>query len=401
MPLSPDLAKNIQNFLHTQEKQILSPYACQSSLGIRKIPESSTFRPVFVRDGDRIIHSLSYARYFDKTQVFFWIKSDLHQHRMLHVQLVSKLGRVVASVLGLNQDLVEAIALGHDIGHPPFGHDGERILSDLCKSKGIGSYHHNYGSVWFLQEVERQNLTLPVLDGILCHNGESHHQKIALEGSLPLSWDQLNKEREELRMENIREIQPKTLEGILVRYIDVVSYISRDILDAEHLNIIKFSDIPDNVKKVLGTTNREIIDSLITDIISESYHQPYIGYSDAVFEALQELYRFNLDHIYLHEEKETVLPLITRAIHTLWDKYYQDLMDENRDSKIYTDHIDFNLRMIQDRYPEINSHQKYPYLQNSPEIIVRDFISGMTDQYFWNLASEIDPSLSFHPESIY
>ncbi|MHA1521013.1 MAG: deoxyguanosinetriphosphate triphosphohydrolase family protein [Promethearchaeota archaeon] len=401
MPLPPDLAKNIQNFLSTQEKQILSPLACKSSLGIRKIPESSTFRPVFVRDGDRIIHSLSYARYFDKTQVFFWIKSDLHQHRMLHVQLVAKLGRVVANVLGLNQDLVESIALGHDIGHPPFGHDGERILSDLCQSKGIGYYHHNYGSTWFLQDIELQNLTLPVLDGILCHNGENHKQKIALEDSLPLTWDQWYKEREELRMENIREIQPKTLEGILVRYIDVVSYISRDILDAEHLGIIKFSDLPENVKKVLGTTNREIIDSLITDIISESYQQPFIGYSDDVFDALKELYKFNLDHIYLHEKKNAVLPLIKRAFHTLWDKYYQDLIEENRDSNIYTDHIDFNLKMIQDRYPEIDSYQNYTYMQNQPEIIVRDFIAGMTDQYFWQLTKQIDPSIDYTPATIY
>ena len=401
MPLSPDLAKNIRNFLQIQEEKNLSPYACPSSLGIRQYPEHSIFRPAFIRDGDRIIHSLSYARYFDKTQVFFWIKSDLHQHRMLHVQLVSKLARVVANVLGLNQDLVEAIALGHDIGHPPFGHDGERILSDLCNLNGIGFYHHNYGSVWFLQEIERQNLTLPVLDGILCHNGEIHQQKIALEGSLPLTWNQWNLEREGLRMENIRDLQPKTLEGILVRYIDVVSYISRDILDAEHLKILTFSDIPSNVKNILGTTNREIIDALITDIISESYQQPYIGYSDAVFGALQELYQFNLDNIYMHEKKIAVLPVIKRAFHTLWNHYYQDLIEENHDSKIYIDHLDFNLKMLMDRYPEIDSIQKYPYLQNPPEIIVRDFIAGMTDQYFWNLAQEIDPSLRFHPEKIY
>lgn len=401
MGLSSDQIDQILLSFQKQEETLLHPLACSSHFGTRKHEEPKSFRPVFIHDGDRIIHSLSYARYFDKTQVFFWIQSDLHQHRMLHVQLVSNLARVVAAVLGLNQDLVESIALGHDIGHPPFGHDGERILSSLCEKNRIGGYYHNYGSVWFLQEVEQQNLSLPVLDGILGHNGEIHQQQMKKADFKTLSWDTFTQEKEALRIHHKRNLQPKTLEGILVRYIDVVSYISRDILDAENLGILKFQDIPNNVKNILGSTNREIINTLISDLISNSINQPFIGYTKDVYFALEELYKFNIEKIYTHNDKETYLPVIQHAFEVLWSKYLEDINNENQNSKIYTDHIDLNLKMIQTRSPEINSYDNYLYMQNPPEVIVRDFIAGMTDQYFWQLAKQTDPSIDFIPATIY
>ncbi|WP_457559095.1 deoxyguanosinetriphosphate triphosphohydrolase family protein [Candidatus Harpocratesius sp.] len=393
MPFSTRLVDQILQEFQRKERLLLGPFGFSSASAEREINEPKSYRSTFVRDGDRIIHSLSYARYFDKTQVFFWIQSDMHQHRMLHVQLVSKLARVVARILGLNTDLVEAIALGHDIGHPPFGHDGEHILSQICQKNGIGSYHHNYGSVWFLQEIEHQNLSLPVLDGILGHNGEQQVPKISLPQHDILSWHIFYKEMEDLRFDRAVSLQPKTLEGILVRFIDVISYISRDILDAEHLRILSFSDIPDLVKSTLGTSNREIINTLVSDIIINSRNQPYIAYSQEIFHALETLYQFNLKNLYLHQDKKRCLPVLREAYYLLWDHYLSDYLRKDFTSKIFTDHIDLNLRLINTRFPEINNYDAYPYLKKPAEIIIRDFIAGMTDQYFWKLVHDLDPSL--------
>jgi dGTPase len=387
-----------QNTLN--EQQLLGPYAFPSAKAIRKRVETENYRSPFTRDADRILHSFSFARFFDKTQVFFWVKSDLHSHRMLHVQLVSKIAREIAHILRLNEYLTEAIALGHDIGHVPFGHDGEYELNKLCVKHGIGEFHHNYESVWFLQEVEMQNLTLPVIDSILCHNGESHYNILTpkLEN---LTWEFHGKEMNDLLKGKNRDPIPKTLEGCLVRIADTISYISRDVMDAENLGFLKFDDIPDTVKDRLGKTNREIINSLITDVIANSLNKNQIGYSEDIYSALQDLYQFNYKNIYTHQNKMRHQPVICDAFHLLWDHYYDDLINDRKESKIFLDHLYFNLKQIRTRLPEINSLEKYPYARQPPEIIVRDFLAGMTDQYFWQLANELGPQLRFEPDEIY
>ncbi|MHA1510570.1 MAG: deoxyguanosinetriphosphate triphosphohydrolase family protein [Promethearchaeota archaeon] len=400
MSLPPRILNRIILENNERDELILGKFAYPNKLAKRKHVELPDYRSPFTRDADRIIHSLSFARYFDKTQAFFWVNSDIHQRRMLHVQLVSKMGRELAIVLKLNQDLVEAIALGHDIGHVPFGHDGERMLSDLCKKHGIGEYFHNFGSVHFLQEIEMQNLTLPVVDGILCHNGEKHH-RLLHPSHVELTWENHEKEIQNLIDGKGQNIYPKTLEGSLVRVVDTISYISRDILDAEHMGILKFSDIPSSVQEILGNTNRGIINSLISDLIKNSIDCKHIAYSEEVFNALTELYSFNLDKIYLHKDKLKPLKIIEKAFGILWDKYYDDLIQKKTRSKIFVDHLELNLNQIKTRLPNINSLEKYPYVNQTPEIIVRDFLAGMTDQYFWELAGEIDPSLVFHPETVY
>src|SRR5512139_4107694 len=172
--------------LNRRESSILSPQATPSTAAIHRRPEERVergHRLNFSLDADRILHSLAYSRYIDKTQVFYLIKNDHITHRVLHVQLVSKISRTIGRFLGLNEDLIEAIALGHDIGHTPFGHDGERFLSELCREHGIGSFHHNVQSVHFLDCVERKgrgwNLSLQTLDGILCHDGEVHTHELS------------------------------------------------------------------------------------------------------------------------------------------------------------------------------------------------------------------------------
>jgi dGTPase len=388
----------VQNEQYELQNYHQNAFFSKDALRIR--PELNSFRPAFCRDADRILHSLSFARFFDKTQVFFWINSDIHQHRMLHVQLVSKIARYLAKILRLNEDLVEAISLGHDIGHVPFGHDGERILDELCQQHRIGRFYHNYESIWFLQEIEMQNLTLPVLDGILSHNGESHFAKLHPDRKT-LIFDHLFEEMEGLKNNSFSDLLPKTLEGCLVRFVDTISYISRDVMDAENLGFLHFEDIPEKVKLILGASNRDIINVLSTDLIQNSLEQDYIAYSPQVFDALQELYQFNYQKIYTHPEKMQGLSIIREAFKMLWDYFYEDLIHQNFQSKIYTDHLKLNLHQIATRYPEINSLETYPYAHQPPEIIVRDFLAGCTDQYFWMLAKTLDPQLELPRKTIY
>ena len=173
--------KKIKDRIDHSEKERLSPWACLSRDALRRKKEKSILaghRQNFSLDTDRILHSLAYSRYIDKTQVFYLIKNDHITHRVLHVQLVSKIARTVGRLLRLNEDLIEAISLGHDIGHTPFGHDGEKLLSKMCLKHGIGHFLHNIQCFLFLEKIERKgvgwNLSLQVLDGILCHNGELH-----------------------------------------------------------------------------------------------------------------------------------------------------------------------------------------------------------------------------------
>ena len=259
-----------------RERWTLSKHACRSNRGRRNFPEREVtpdrknVRPVFFHDTDRIIHSLAYSRYIDKTQVFYLFENDHVTHRVLHVQFVSKIARVIGRFLRLNEDLIEAIALGHDLGHVPYGHDGEKVLKTICNSEGIGTFCHNAQSVRFLTELENNgeglNLSLQVLDGILCHNGEllsneysPHYDK---------NWEQFEEEYKEcLLIEGYdKHIFPMTLEGCVVRVADVIAYVGRDIEDAVMVNLIRREDVPKAIADVFeGARNDKIINTLILD----------------------------------------------------------------------------------------------------------------------------------------
>jgi len=169
----------LKDRLDEREQEHLCSLAALSRTGIRRRQKDQTgHRQAFALDADRILHSRSYTRYIDKTQVFYMVSNDHITHRVLHVQLVSKIARTIGRFLRLNEDLIEAIALGHDIGHPPFGHDGEKELARLCQEHGLPPFQHNVQSIQFLERLERKgrgwDLTLQTLDGILCHDGEIH-----------------------------------------------------------------------------------------------------------------------------------------------------------------------------------------------------------------------------------
>jgi dGTPase len=368
-----NLLDTLREQLDHRETQMLAAGAAFSSQAKRRFLEvrlQTGYRQTYALDTDRILHSRAYTRYIDKTQVFYLIRNDHITHRVLHVQLVSKIARTIGRFLGLNEDLIEAIALGHDIGHTPFGHDGERFLSKLCHQSGIGHFLHNVQSIQFLDRVERKgrgwNLCLQTLDGILCHDGEIHNQ--VLEPIRNKSFETLAQEMAAKKMSPEFALMPMTLEGCVVRMADTIAYIGRDLEDAIRLNVIKRSDLPRDVELVLGNTNGTIVYNLVTDIISHSYGKSYIAFSDRVSYALKRLKVFNLDRIYLNPLIKQYSEDIRRLFDFLFSKYLNELEHEDRSSRIFTGF----LKDMSDDY--VHQHQ-------SAEI-VRDFIAGMTDHYF-------------------
>jgi dGTPase len=373
--------------LRERESAHLSPQAVGSAAGVRRRAEKlQGYRQNFAQDADRILHSRAYARYIDKTQVFCLIRNDHITHRVLHVQLVSRIARTIGRYLLLNEDLIEAVSLGHDIGHPPFGHSGEAFLSQLCREHGLPPFQHNIQSIRALDKLERKgrgwNLCLHTLDGILCHDGESHVRRLSpahLSGFTEFDL------KVELKSANpALDLQPMSLEGCVVRMADTVAYVGKDIEDAIILGLIKRSDIPARCAALLGETNGSIVYALVTDLIRNSLVPAAaqtgleeigsIGFSAAVAEALEELREFNYRHIYMAPQTQEYMPMIELCYRHLFDHYLKNLENGTGDS------LDVDLLDDLDR----------AYVDSQPAAArVRDFIAGMTDDYFLRRAEAI------------
>lgn len=355
---------------------LFSKNATLSSDAIRRYDrKKEDIRSPYSRDADRILHSRAYARYIDKTQVFSLLENDHITHRVLHVQLVSKISRTVGRSLHLNEDLLEAIALGHDIGHIPFGHFGEKCLSSICKREGIGSFKHNIQGVRFLDEIENLDLTHQVLDGILCHDGESNATTLS---PTPIPRDHAF----ELLEDRCRaasagdEMIPSTPEGCVVRFSDTIAYIARDLRDATEVGLIEgFGALPDDIRSALGEDETEIINRLTLDLMASSAGSDggTIGFSEEIGDALIRLKRFNYDQIYEHPKTRSQDPIIRKMFEEVFSSLKNDLEDEQKMSKIFTDFLDT---------PWLSEEYRASI---SPAGAVRDFIAGMTDRYFERL----------------
>ncbi len=285
-------------------------------------------------------------------------------------RLVSKIARTIGRCLRLNEDLLEAIALGHDIGHIPYGHFGETCLSTLCEEYCIGKFFHNVQSVQFLDRIEDCDLTMQVLDGILCHNGEADDVKISPEPCL--TWLAFDKKVQD-NTEGRRTKAPMTLEGCIVKFADTIAYIGRDLQDAREVGLIgRATPLPKDCRDILGDTNREIINTLIYDLLENSDTEDigYISYSRDVEMALIALRTFSRINIYENEKLTSEREKVRQMYTTLFATYLEDLEKEAKEAKIFTDFID-------------TSWINQDYLQSAthPEL-VRDFIAGMTDRYF-------------------
>lgn len=290
MEIELDILKEIE--AHNKNKEtLLSEYATKNVEFKRRKrykPEEPTIRPPFYRDADRIIHSKSFSRYIDKTQVFFLVDNDHIIHRVLHVQLVSKISRAIGKALRLNEDLLEAIALGHDIGHVPYGHLGEEILSHICEENKLTVFKHNVQSVRFLDEIEDKDLTIQVLDGILCHNGEDI--KNGLKPDRNIGWDLYESKIESINKKE--DPMPMTLEGCVVRVSDLISYLGRDLEDAVEVKLFDkdLPEFPEDCKEFFcykpitsessgNGINWLVIDTLIKDVINNSFWKDESNYS--------------------------------------------------------------------------------------------------------------------------
>ncbi len=348
----------------------LSKFACLDSEAYRFREEEDDIRTPFFRDIDRIVYSLSYTRYMDKTQVFSFNDNDNISKRMTHVQMVSKIARTIGRALGLNEDLIEAAALGHDLGHVPFGHAGERILNEISLSCNEGYFNHNIQSVRTLMTLENNglgsNITLQVLDAIMCHNGE-----LELDEYRPCSKSKETflKEYEMSYKDKdmIKKLVPGTLEGCVVRVSDIVAYIGRDIEDAIRMGIIKKDEIPHEISNVLGLTNREIINKIINDLIDNSLDKGYLKLSNEVFEAIKSLKKFNYKYIYDKANTKEMLELYEKMFKTVFNKCLDDLKKKNKDGHIYTIFL--------------NDMSKEYLNKTSDERKVIDYIAGMTDDF--------------------
>ena len=363
-----------------REAGYLSRFATPSRAAVRLNWEprlASDHRMPFSIDGDRILHSLAYTRYIDKTQVFSLIPNDHLTHRVIHVQLVSKIARTIGRFLRLNEDLIEAIALGHDIGHPPFGHDGERVLSRLCVEHGLPSFVHCVQGARAMHRLEKKgrgcNLTLQVLDGILCHDGELHLQELAPDRQKNFNIHLLEMRRKE--EDPSRDLRPMTLEGCLVRMCDVISYIGRDIEDAIRLGLISRADIPKECRRRLGDTNGKIVYRLVEDLIAHSRNRDAIAFSPEVSDLLLELRRFNMERIYSNPLIKTEAPKIEHLFRVLFHRFLDDLEKERHSSPIFSGF----LKGMDPSYRETTP----------PPAMVRDFIAGMTDAYFLRTATDL------------
>ena len=344
--------------------------------------KGSVWRPTFVHDIDKIMHCPYYNRYTDKTQVFSLYKNDDITRRSLHVQLVSRISRTIGAALNLNLDLIEAIALGHDIGHPPFAHTGEAYLDELSYKHSGRHFYHNVHSVRVLDKIFPYNITLQTLNGIAAHNGELECEEYY---PVPLSsfaeFDRI--------MENcytdpaaVQSMMPCTLEGAVVRLSDIIAYLGKDRQDAARAKMTEESMF---VNEDIGSLNSEIINNLAVNVIENSYGKPYIKLDVKHFKALRKSRLDNYRMIYNYAASSahletTVRPMMAEVYGQLLD----DLKNGNRRSPIFNHHIDY-----------VNAaHYKrdLPYEDSDPHDIVVDYIASMTDNYFIELHGYLFPN---------
>ena len=384
MELNAAVKDRIESRLKEKENTLAS-YACKSSDAIRFYGMPNDIRQSFSHDSDRIVNSYCYSRYIDKTQVFYLVENDHITHRVLHVQLVSKIARTIGRFLNLNEDLIEAISLGHDVGHTPFGHDGERIISGILQENNEGIFEHNVQSFRLFHDLEAYgkglNLTAQVLDGIICHNGEILKNEYGCNRSKTPE-----KLLEEYRNSldgtlKSKEMVPMTLEGCVMRISDVIAYVGRDVKDAIILKLIKREDIPKEITDVLGDDNEKIVNTLITDLVNNSLDKETLVFSPEVFDALNRLKDWNYKNIYLNPKKSTQDEKIKMMFRTV----LEECLEELRTGEKKATGINHWCKSLGEKYRETTSLPR----------IVADYVSGMTDDYLMSTYKEIVMPKSF------
>ena len=379
--LSEALCERIRS---DRAQHIDNPYRQRDEDALRRLDRDAAtlWRPAYVRDVEKILHVPYYNRYADKTQVFSFYRNDDITRRALHVQLVSRIARNIGSLLGLNLDLIEAIALGHDIGHTPFGHAGERYLSALTEEYGGFCFRHNVQSVRVLDRIFARNLTLQTLDGILCHNGEFECGAYRPRGLSGFgAFDEAVARCSADPAENERMV-PGTLEGCVVRISDIIAYLGKDRQDAARAKL----EGGESLSEKAEGANAEIIHNYIVDIVENSYGREEIRMTSGSFEKLRRLKRENSERIYQNPAVSAVYEEKIRPMFgEIYRKLRRDLTEDRRDSVIFRHHIAY--------VEEGRNHYEAgsDYCEEAPDRIVADFIASMTDDYFVDLYRYLFP----------
>ena len=366
----------------------MSPYRFRDEDVARREPNphdiATIARPAFARDIEKIVNMPAYNRYAGKTQVFSFVENDDICRRGLHVQLVSRVARGIGRLLGLNCDLIEAIALGHDLGHTPFGHAGERFLSRCYHERTDRYFNHNVHSVRVLDQLYRRNVSLQTLDGVLCHNGEFAQQELK-RGHVG-TFEALDALVEECTADEqvISTLRPSTLEGCVVRVADMIAYVGKDRQDAMDMGALASLDEFDST--VMGKANAQIINNLTADIVNESYGRDRIAMSEAMFNDLKRAKRQNYEIIY-NKEGLAASDGITvgEMFEEVYEKLLRDLTEGREESAIFRHHIDYLAR-------KSRSITRESYVgATEPNQIVVDYIASMTDSYFMTLYAHLFP----------
>lgn len=352
------------------EEAILSPYASKASVSrgrrVEEIP--CDVRTAYERDTGRILYSMPFRRLRHKTQVFFDPQNDHVCTRMEHVLYVSYLAETIGSALRLNTDLIRAIALGHDIGHTPYGHSGEATLNRLLQrhDPSLQFRHEQHGLrvIDILTEHKGRaglNLSFEVRDGIASHCGEKYDE-------FKLVPDR-DKDEASLMAGAFHHAPPATLEGCVVRFADRIAYVGRDIEDATRSGLLTFRELPESLQRTLGRSNAEIVDTLVRDVIEQSLDHDHIAMSPEKGKALEALIKINVDRIYTAPRVKRYEVQVKNQIEGLFEYYWKLALEEHITDTTGPAQA---FRAYRARHPEPDA---------SPARIVVDYIAGMTDPY--------------------
>lgn len=389
------LSKEIQERIQCdQNEHWENPYAFRDVDICRRLPSNdraNLWRPAFVRDVEKIMNIPYYNRYSDKTQVFSLYKNDDISRRAQHVQLVSRIARNIGKVLNLNTDLIEAISLGHDIGHTPFGHAGERKLSELYFSHTNRYFNHNIQSARVLDRIFLTNISLQTLDGIVCHNGEIEQQRYQNNPYDKFELYDLKVEKCYCKNEENLKLVPATLEACVMRIADIIAYLGKDRQDAVKIRLLDKSSsfLPSQI----GKSNSEIINNMIVNIIENSYGKPYICMDEEYFEALSLCKKENYSLIYGNKEvKKVYEEQINPMMEEMYEKLRSDISKQIQCSVIFTEHINY-IEQITHLYSKKSTFE-HAYREEPIDNIVVDYIASMTDDYFIDLYNYLFPKSS-------
>ena len=394
-PLAPELTGRLtEGALRAVDEVVrggsLSPYACANASAIRRDAaerdRDTVMRPAFVRDAEKIVHLPAYNRLAGKTQVFSFRANDDLSRRGLHVQLVARVARDIGYALGLNLDLIEAIALGHDIGHTPFGHAGERFLNDAYHARTGRWFFHNVQSVRVIDVLGGRNVSLQTLDGCLAHNGEFEQQVFETSGLA--EFDTFDRVVESCRATGegaIGHLRPMTLEGCVVRISDIIAYVGKDRQDAIRAGLLGEDAFDDGLG---GAYNAWALQAFVADVVQNSVGRDRVAMSEAGFAELRRAKAENYEKIYGSAEVDGDFGHgMGELFSALYDHEREALLSGDEDAAIFAQHV----RGCERRLAPYGRAYEW---EDDPDQTVVDFISSMTDDYFMATCEAVFPECS-------